>query len=275
MAKTKLSGHICMVCGERMASEKFSGKGQIAHICRDCAKLPQVERATAQTLRTIEGMAGRQIDGTEIEWLLGCLRDPRCEVQRAAHKMYHMKFQRYERVQIKEGLTVDSLEFYLHGEVWSESGDIPVHVRITADQNGTIKLIDYTAKETERETQVDIDQPVARRFLKMLIHEWDILFWDEDLSDLKPNEDPYLETLEELIFASDRGKDEDVPDENGEAAQPGEPLWCVKLELNSGTSKEITFYNQLQSEPQEMYWALTNFFEPKEPYKKGLQQVWL
>ena len=274
MSKKELSGHHCIICSKQKPNENFSGTGQIAHICKDCAKLPRVERATEQMLLRIEGMAGRHINGTEIEWLRGCLRDPRSEVQQAASDVYKLKFQRHERGQYKKGLTALSLEFYLHGEVWHENGDVPVHVRITADHNGTIRLIDYAAMESGCEMQIATDKPVVHKFLNMLIHEWDILFWDEDLSDCEPDENTYLDTLAKLIFGDNWRTDEDAHDETGEGVHPGEPLWSVKLGLSNGDSKEIIFYNQLQSEPQELYWVLTNFFEPKEPYKKERQQVW-
>jgi hypothetical protein len=37
-------GHYCRICGRMRASEKFSGRGHRAHICKDCQRLPLEER---------------------------------------------------------------------------------------------------------------------------------------------------------------------------------------------------------------------------------------
>ncbi|MCC5790156.1 MAG: hypothetical protein JJT75_11010 [Opitutales bacterium] len=36
-------GHFCRICGRERPNEKFSGKGQKNHICKDCARLPVAE----------------------------------------------------------------------------------------------------------------------------------------------------------------------------------------------------------------------------------------
>jgi ribosome-binding protein aMBF1 (putative translation factor) len=36
--------HYCRICGRYRANEKFSGKGHATHVCKDCMKLPKVER---------------------------------------------------------------------------------------------------------------------------------------------------------------------------------------------------------------------------------------
>jgi len=258
MSKKKPQGHFCKVCGEHKANEKFSGKGHAAHICKACASLPVAERNAMEAIRKIDGMAMRHISESEIKWLRSHLNDPRPEVQRAAREVHHMKFQRYERGQIKKGLTVFSLEFYLHGEVLDEYGDeIPVYACVLADRDGSFRLEDLAQ---ENETQVSVEKHIAQKFLRSLIHEWDILFWDEDLSDSGPDDDPYLDILPE--FYDDEEDDEDIPQEPEEAAPQGEPIWSMKLELNDGSDKEIAFYNQLHDEPQELYWALMSFFEP-------------
>ena len=260
MSKKKQSGYYCKVCGERKANEKFSGKGHTAHICKACAALPVPERNAQQAIRKIEGMAMRHISDTEVIWLRNHLNDPRPEVQRAAREVHHTKFQCYERGQIKKGLTVFSLEFYLRGEVWDEYGDErSVHVRIFADQDGVFRLLDYAQGN---ETQAVVDKQTARKFLKSLIHEWDILFWDEDLSDSGPDDDdPYLDILPEFRdFDDDEDDDEGLPQEPGETAAQGDPIWSVNLKMNKGKNKEIVFYSQLHDEPQELYWALMSFF---------------
>ena len=56
----KLPGHYCRVCGRRRANEKFSGKGHVAHICKECFK---VQRTEASVIRraTLLQAANKQI----------------------------------------------------------------------------------------------------------------------------------------------------------------------------------------------------------------------
>ena len=41
----KKRGHYCKVCGAYKANEKFSGRGDAAHICKTCAALPPEKQA--------------------------------------------------------------------------------------------------------------------------------------------------------------------------------------------------------------------------------------
>jgi len=260
--KKKQPGHYCRICDERKANEKFSDKGHAAHICKSCAKLPLAERNALEAVHKIERMAGRHINESEVKWLRKRLNDPRPEVQQAAREVHHLKFRRYERGQTKKGLSVFALEFFLRGEVWDEYGDeIPVHARIFANRDGTFRLVDHAQ---DNEIQVAVEKPIAQKFLKSLIHEWEILFWDEDLSDSVFVDDPYLDILPEFRDYDDEEKDDDIPQEAVEAAPQGEPVCSIKLELNKGSNKEIVFYNQLHNEPQELFWALMSFFEDDE-----------
>jgi hypothetical protein len=57
MAKKKRRGHYCRICGEWKANEKFSGKGHAAHVCRECASLPQQEKNEMRHMGRIERIA--------------------------------------------------------------------------------------------------------------------------------------------------------------------------------------------------------------------------
>ena len=57
--KKKKKGHYCRICDEYKANEKFSGKGNARHICKDCAKRSIAKRKEFQRIN-------RKIDfGTE------------------------------------------------------------------------------------------------------------------------------------------------------------------------------------------------------------------
>jgi len=49
-------GHYCMVCGNWLANEKFSGKGHRRHVCKACSKKPLDERNDMITLNRIYGL---------------------------------------------------------------------------------------------------------------------------------------------------------------------------------------------------------------------------
>jgi hypothetical protein len=48
-------GHLCRICGRRLANERFSGKGHVEHVCRDCADLPKDERQRIEAEDEIRG----------------------------------------------------------------------------------------------------------------------------------------------------------------------------------------------------------------------------
>jgi len=277
----KHDSHYCRICGEYKANEKFSGKGHAAHICKKCAALPVTERNEMETANKIAGMAFRHLSESEINWLRGKMYDSRPEIREAARMAHGIKFPRYERNMIKKGLTAFSLELFIHGDVWDEWGDeVSVHTLVTMDNTGVIRRISYDAPEDERETEISIDRQDACRFLKSVIHELDALFWDEDLSDGEPGEyDPYLDILPEYLSdsdveESDMDGNDDIEDElsdiipgAGQEKAGGErqPLWSLRLELNNGQEKLITFYNQLHDEPLGLFWSIMEWFEPVCP----------
>jgi len=267
MKKKKLGkprSHYCWVCGLHKPNEKFSGRGHANHMCKQCHALPVAERNEMVAVRKADNMTDRHLNEQEIKWLRKKMNDPRPAVRDAARGAHHTKFPRYERNQIKKGLTAFSLELFLRGEVWDEWGDeIDVHTLITLDRTGVIRCTDYTAPEGAQETEIVIDGKEARRFLKSVIHEYDALFWDEDLSDDPPGEfDPYLDLLPE--YRPDFDEDELFADEDSEPEaeiKTREPLWSLCLELNNGGEKKIIFYNQLHDAPQELFQSLMEWFE--------------
>lgn len=265
---SKPSGHFCRICGERKANEKFSGKGHAAHICKKCAALPIEERNGMEAVRKIGSMAFRHLSESEVKWLRSRLNDSRPAVRDAAQGAHRFKFPRYERNMAKKGITAFSLELYLSGEVYDECGDrVDVHARVFAEDAGILRHIDYGTSEGERESEVRIEPKEAKRFLKAVVHELDAPFWDEDLSDAVYEDDPYLEILPEYRpDYIDRYDDEDM-DTEPEAAIPEEtrePLWSLRLELNTGEEKTLVFYNQIHDAPVSLYWSLMEYFELDE-----------
>jgi hypothetical protein len=208
-------------------------------------------------IRKAENMAFRYLNEQDIKWLRKKMNDPRPEVRDAAREAHSIKFPRYERNMIKKGLTARSLEFYIHGEVWDEYGDeISVHKRFFMGNTGSLRRIDYDAAENNRETEINIGQSTALKFLKAVIHQLDALFWSEDLSDAVPKEyDPYLDILPE--YRPDFDDDEiDTIDtiKQEPQAENREPLWSLRLLLTKGIGENVqTFYNQMHNAPENYF----------------------
>jgi len=291
--------HYCWVCGTHKAHEKFSGKGHANHMCKQCHALPVAERNEMVATRKAENMAFRHLSGQEIKWLRERMNDPRPEVRETAREVHRFKFPRYERNQLKKGLTARSLEFYINGEVWNEWGnEISVRMRFTMpDNRGTINRIDYNAPDGEQETSVNIGHSAALKFLKAVIHQLDALFWSDDLSDAGHGDnsdycdlfDLYLsvfpddrpdygippdydegENFDWALYVDDDDTDEDsdndsIEDGNdGEAIATREPVWSLKLLLTKNMGEKVqTFYNQMHNAPQDLFWSLMEWFEPE------------
>ena len=50
-----IMGHYCHICGRVRANEKFSGRGDRDHICKDCQRLPREERDRVTCLDELYG----------------------------------------------------------------------------------------------------------------------------------------------------------------------------------------------------------------------------
>jgi len=57
MAKKKLHGHYCIICGCRKTNEQFTGKGHAKHICKECDMLPQEKKNEMEYINRINRIA--------------------------------------------------------------------------------------------------------------------------------------------------------------------------------------------------------------------------
>ena len=263
--KKKPQGHYCKVCGERKANESFSGKGHAAHICKECAKLSPAERSARVIINKIDNMAYRTLSKEDIKWLRSKLNDPNPEIQRAARGVHSERFREYERSQSQKGLTVLSLVYFIHDTVWDEYGDEHLaHVRFIMANSGNIKRIDCSTGE---EKEVQVDQKEAQKFLKSLIHEWHVLFWDEDFGESEDEDEDYdvdedddFMTDDEEFGVGDREEDKH-PIATAVSAPNREPVLSMHMELNKGKEKELTFYEYTPQEAELLFWELQAWFE--------------
>ena len=87
----KKHGHYCKVCGEYKASEKFSGKGYAAHICKSCASLPPEKRSEQMTINRIINLPWR-LSKEQLSWLKNRAKDKRPKVRELAQEQLEMRF---------------------------------------------------------------------------------------------------------------------------------------------------------------------------------------
>ena len=83
--------HYCKICGEYKANEKFSGKGHAAHICKECAKLPQEKRNEMQVITRIENLPFH-LSRDQRSWLEKMRKDKRDEVRNTAEWAWSARF---------------------------------------------------------------------------------------------------------------------------------------------------------------------------------------
>ena len=92
----QMHDHYCKICGRRRANEKFSGSGNAAHICKDCARLPIEKRNELQTLTRIENLPFR-LNREQRSWLEKKCNDKRETVRDTAKWAYDMRFPKIQQ----------------------------------------------------------------------------------------------------------------------------------------------------------------------------------
>ena len=107
----KKHGHYCKVCGEYKASEKFSGKGYAAHICKSCASLPPEKRSEQMTINRIINLPWRLSKG-QISWLKNRMKDKRAVIRELAKEQYEMRFPPQDLDE-----TDDEIDFFLQEQI--------------------------------------------------------------------------------------------------------------------------------------------------------------
>lgn len=199
-------GHYCKICGEHKANEKFSGKGHANHICKACSNLPAAAKAESQTMNRLMNLPMRRLTDSEKKWLENRAHDSRPEVAALAQSVYNMRFPHAERNALKKQLTINTLTFELHTEVYDGYGDMEsVNRRFVVDRkNRTISLMDFDTNEPE---QVAIlDSGSMTKLLKWAVYTLEIFMWSTDYPLAPFSADPTVD----LMFDCDGAADLDV-----------------------------------------------------------------
>lgn len=164
MAKKKLPGHFCKVCGMRKSNESFSGKGHAAHICKACSHLSQAQQAEQMTLRRFENLPLRRLTESEMTWLKNRTHDHRPAVKSLACMVYAARFPRLVRNQKKQELSIQTLELSINGEICDSHGD-PAYVKETYQVSQTPPAVVRTQRDGTPQT-IEPPPKIMEKLLK-------------------------------------------------------------------------------------------------------------
>ncbi len=230
MARKKLPGHFCKVCGMRKSNESFSGKGHAAHICKVCSRLSPAQQAEQMTLRRLENLPLRRLTESEMTWLKNRTHDHRPVVKSLACMVYAERFPHLARNQKKQELSIQTLTLSIDGGICDSYGE-PVYVKESYQVSRTPSAI----IRTQQDGTLQVMEPppkILAKLLKWTVHTLEIFWWEED----------YCDPV-------------DVWPEN----EP--PLWSVHVEYSNGEVQNMSSADDLPDHVLELLSALAEFFE--------------
>lgn len=230
MAKKKLPGHFCKVCGMRRSNESFSGNGHAAHICKACSRLSPEQQAEQMTLRRLENLPLRRLTESEMTWLKNRTHDHRPEVKALACMVYSERFPRQARNQKKQELSIQVLELSVDGDICDPYGDL-VYIKESYQVSRAPPIIVRTQKNGASQT-IEPQPKVMAKLLKWIVHTLEIFWWEDnycDPADAEPEEES--------------------------------PLWSVHVEYSSGEIQDMSSTSDLPDDVFELLSALAELFE--------------
>ncbi len=231
MARKKLPGHFCKVCGMRKSNESFSGKGHAAHICKACSRLSPAQQAEQMTLRRLENLPLRRLTESEMAWLKNRTHDHRPEVKALACMVYAERFPRLARNQKKQELSIRTLELSINGEVCDPYGDL-MYVKESYQVSRTPPAIVCVRRDG---TSLAIEPPpkILSKLLKWTVHTLEIYWWEQDYCSPADIELTGVES----------------------------PLWSVHVEYSNGEIQEMKSADDFPDNVLELFFALSELFE--------------
>ena len=231
MAKKKLPGHFCKVCGMRKSNESFSGRGHAAHICKACSHLPPAQQAEEMTLRRLENLPLRRLSESEMTWLKNRTHDHRPEVKSLACMIYAQRFPRQVRNQKKQELSIQTLKLNIDGDICDPYGD-PVYIKESYQVSRTPPAVVRIQQDGAPQT-VSPPSKILAKLLKWTVHTLEIFWWGED----------YCGPA-------------DVDSEDAES-----PLWSAHVEYSNGEIQDMGSADDVPDPVLELLSALAELFE--------------
>ena len=103
-----------------------------------------------------------------------------------------------------------------------------------------------------------------RKFFNVMVHNYDISFWNEDLChkisydtdiDLLPDDDYDFDELDE-----DNGEFDELEIEGGNEPDDREPTWSVEIKYKNGTEQNIKDYDFIPDPVIELFTDFEDYF---------------
>lgn len=256
-------GHYCKICGQHKANEKFSGKGHANHICKACSSLPAAAKAESQTMNRLMNLPTRRLTDSEKKWLENRVHDSRPEVAAMARAVYNMRFPHAERNAMKKQLTINTLTFEVHSEIYDEYGDCEmVNRRFVVDRkNSTLVFVDLD--NNGQEQTITLGQDKMRKLLKWMVHSLEIFMWAQDYCGTPGTDDIDLDCLDD----EDEPIDFDLSQFVDSISLPVEPtdeipIWGIHVEYSNHTVQDTACYDgDIFDKVEELYLGLLEYFE--------------
>ncbi len=226
------------------------------------------------TINRLYNLPLRRLTDSEKKWLENRVHDQRPEVASLAKEIYNTRFPHAARNAHKKQLTIDTLVFEVHAEVYDEYGDFEiVNRRFTADRHKrTLAMKDFDRPDLDCTLTLDAKQ--ISNLLLWTVNALEVFMWAEDYglsddyTDSETDFDPLLDI--DIGFDFDNEGTDDLDDTNNKPEQDENgdvPYWRVKIKYSNGTEQDTTnySYDYLDDKPKDLYDALWECFAPDEP----------
>lgn len=200
----------------------------------------------------LENLSMRMLNDGEKKWLANRTHDKRPAVRALASEIYKQHFPFAERNAMKKQLRLNEVAFTVNSTVWNEFGDEhEVHRTFRFDRQKQLIVMEEPGADTEPRI-AKLEPPGMAKLLKWMVHSLEVFCWEEDYCGRASD------CNDDVEFGDDKdGFDTDI-EENGE------PAWNIQLKYSDGKEQHIKGYDDLPDHVEELYWALSEYFDDEE-----------
>lgn len=231
MARKKLPGHFCKICGMRKSNESFSDRCHTAHICKVCSHLSPARQTGQMTLHRLENLPMRHLTENEMAWLKNRTHDNRPEVKALACTVYAERFPRLVRNQKKQELSIQTLELSIDGKICDPYGDL-MYIKESYRVGRTPPAVVCTQQDGIQQEMAPPPK-ILSKLLKGTVHTLEIYWWGED-------------------YCSPA---------NIELEDTESPLRSVHVDYSNGEIQDMSSVNDVPENVLEFFFALAEYSE--------------
>lgn len=252
IGKATLRGHYCKVCGQHKASERFSGKGHAAHICKECSHLTPAEQAESMTLTRLYALPVNRLSESEKKWLENRTHDKRPAVKELACEVYRKHYPHTERNAMKKRLQIDQVKFTVHSCPWDDELEENRMIYREFEVNRKADFLIMLDLEANAAPSV-VETEDTAELVKWMLNSLEIFCWEEDYCGERMEPGTGIDFSElpgfEFLAESDTGDEK------------CDPTWSVRIKYSNGHEQYIESYDfGLPDRVEELYNRLSSYF---------------